>query len=175
VFCPRLRLNSQCARSNARRALATTGTKYLGHADVGRKFAPSAARSNKRDIDKSLFVRADSRVRDRKPMALRPLCFGYAASSSSPASPLSSPPAANAGSAAFVRESQGIDAKLFQEAVRNGTVRPRTVDLESAAVDQRQAGAELKLVALGMAAEVIMVVENEDARVSATCAIEVRG
>jgi len=76
VFCPRLRLNSQCARSNARRALATTGTKYLGHADVGRKFAPSATRSNKRDIDKSLFVRADSRVRDRKPMALRPLCFG---------------------------------------------------------------------------------------------------
>ena len=76
---------------------------------------------------------------------------------------------------AFVRESHGIDAELFQKTVRNGTVRPWTVDLESSAVDQRQAAAELKLVALGMAAEVIMVVENEDARISATCAIEVRG
>jgi hypothetical protein len=53
VFCPRLRLNSQCARSNARRALATTGPSIsvtrmldasLRQAQQGRTSATSTSR-----------------------------------------------------------------------------------------------------------------------------------
>jgi hypothetical protein len=75
---------------------------------------------------------------------------------------------------AFVRECHGIDAQLAQEAAGDGAVRPRAVDLISAAIDQRQPAAELKLVALGMAAEIVMVVENEDTGVLAPRAEEIR-
>lgn len=55
-----------------------------------------------------------------------------------------------------------IDAELRQQPLWNGCVRPRAVDLQGAAVHQVQPAAELKLVALGMTAEVIVIIQDQN-------------
>ena len=75
---------------------------------------------------------------------------------------------------ALVRERDRIDAKGFQQTVCHDAVGPRAVDLQGAAVDQRQTAAELELITFGMAAEIIVIVENEDTRGLAPRAVEMR-
>ena len=57
-----------------------------------------------------------------------------------------------------------IHAQGPQESVGYRAIRSWTVDLQGAAIEQVQAPIAVKLVAPRMAAEVVMIVENEDAR-----------
>ena len=56
-----------------------------------------------------------------------------------------------------------VYAELSEQAGGYRRVRTRTVNLESAAIEQVQAAAQLKLVALGMPAKIIVIVEDQDA------------
>ena len=67
-----------------------------------------------------------------------------------------------------------IDAQGLQQAVGDRAVGERTVDLQGAAVHQVQLAAEVVLVALGVAAEIVVVVEDQDARAGPRGAVEVR-
>src|SRR5580704_10003188 len=78
------------------------------------------------------------------------------------------------GVRAFLRQRHGIDAQRFQQAVGHGAVRPWAVDQQGAAVDQLDAPIERKLVALGVTAEIVVVVEDQDAGVLVFCPIEMR-
>ena len=61
-------------------------------------------------------------------------------------------------------------------ACRDGAVRSRAVDFERAAVDQLQFLAQVKFVTLGVAAEIVVIVQDQDARIRAvTRAKEMRG
>ncbi len=62
----------------------------------------------------------------------------------------------------FAAQLRHIDTQLRQQRLRNRRVRARAVDLQRAAIHQVQPAAELKLVALGMAAEVIVIVEDQN-------------
>src|SRR5579863_6560963 len=64
----------------------------------------------------------------------------------------------------LARERRDVDAEFLEESLRDCAVRPRAVDLERAAVDQLQPPVEGELVALGVAAEVVVIVEDQDAR-----------
>ena len=60
-----------------------------------------------------------------------------------------------------------IDAQLADESGRDRTVWARAVDLERAAVEELQTLAHVKFIALGVAAEVIMIVQHQNARIGA--------
>ena len=69
-----------------------------------------------------------------------------------------------------------VDAERAQEAVRDLAVGARTVDLQRAAVQEIEVAVEIEFVALRMAAEIIVIVENEDAaRTAGVLAIEMGG
>src|ERR1700678_2515060 len=69
-----------------------------------------------------------------------------------------------------------IDAERTQEAVRDPAVRTRAVDFQRAAVQEIEMATEIEFVALRMPAEVVVIVENEDAaRAAGALAIEMRG
>src|SRR5579863_6232003 len=76
---------------------------------------------------------------------------------------------------ALIGQRNGIDAECFQKTISHGAVRPWAVDVYGAAIDQRQAAAKLKLVSLGVTAEIIMIVENEDAGVRMSGAVKIGG
>jgi hypothetical protein len=69
-----------------------------------------------------------------------------------------------------------VDPQLLDESGRRGIVGARTVDLQRAAVQQQRSASELELVPLGVAAEVVMIVEYENADVPGSLrTIEVGG
>ena len=78
------------------------------------------------------------------------------------------------GVRAFFGQRHRIDAQRFQQAVGHGAVRPRAVDQQGAAVDELDPPIERKLVALGVAAEIVVVVEDEDAGVLVLRPIKMR-
>lgn len=63
----------------------------------------------------------------------------------------------------LLREALHVDAERREEPGRDRPVGPGAVDLERAAVHEMHAAAELELVALRVAAEVIVIVEQQDA------------
>ena len=63
---------------------------------------------------------------------------------------------------------------VFKKTIGHGAVGPRAVDQQGAAVDQLETAVERKFVALGVTAEIVVVVENEDAGVRMFCPIEMR-
>ncbi len=67
----------------------------------------------------------------------------------------------------------GINAKRFQKTICYLAIRPWAVDIHCAAVHQRQAAAQCELIALGMAAEIVVIIENENARRCVHGAVEV--
>jgi 3,4-dihydroxy-2-butanone 4-phosphate synthase len=62
---------------------------------------------------------------------------------------------------AGLRERHRVHAQIFQETVRYGTVRARAIDLQRAAVEQVQLVTQVELVALRMAAEVVVIIEDQ--------------
>ena len=56
----------------------------------------------------------------------------------------------------------------------DGTIGTGAVDLHRAAVEQQQFAVDLDLVALGMAAEIVVILDDQDARVRLRLAVEVR-
>ena len=57
-----------------------------------------------------------------------------------------------------------IDAQFLDQGFRHSTVRSRTFDGESPAVSKTELIAHAELISLGVATEVIVVVEDENAR-----------
>src|SRR6202034_3319258 len=70
-------------------------------------------------------------------------------------------------------ERNWVDPERLQQPSRHIAVRPRTVNRESAAVHKGHTAPELELVALGVAAEIVVIVENENAGGSPLCAEEI--
>src|SRR5215467_6746181 len=68
-----------------------------------------------------------------------------------------------------------IDAELAQEPRRNDAVGSPAVDLQCPAVYQLYPAAQLELVALGVPAEIVVIVEDENARRRLALAIEISG
>src|SRR5580693_6815102 len=60
-----------------------------------------------------------------------------------------------------------IDAQLIHQSVRLFAVRKRRFDGPGAAIREQQPALRAKLVALGVAAEIVVIVENQDARCGA--------
>ena len=60
-------------------------------------------------------------------------------------------------------ETPCLNAKFRQQSFCNCTVRGRTLNRLRAAIAQQQPLSYAKFVALGVAAEIVMVVENKDA------------
>ena len=60
----------------------------------------------------------------------------------------------------------GLDSEILQNGLGDRAVLRRTFDRLGAAVTQKQALAHAKLVAPGVAAEVVVIVENENAGIS---------
>ncbi len=67
-----------------------------------------------------------------------------------------------------------IDAKGFQKAIGDGAVRPRAVDRQGPAVHQLQPAAGREFIALGVTADIVVVVEDQNARGLVSGAVEVR-
>jgi hypothetical protein len=68
-----------------------------------------------------------------------------------------------------------VDSELLDQALGDGAVRRRAVDRLCAAIADPRASAVGELVALGVPAEVVVVIEHEDARVGTCLAEVVRG
>ena len=68
-----------------------------------------------------------------------------------------------------------VDAEVPQEALYHVGVSRRLLEGLAAPVTDERSAAGLKLVALRVAPEVVVVVENEDARLRLLFSIEVRG
>ena len=62
------------------------------------------------------------------------------------------------------RRSAGSMPKALQQPGGDDAVGPRAVDLQGAAVQQVQAAVQTKLIALGMAAEIVVVIQDQNAR-----------
>jgi hypothetical protein len=60
----------------------------------------------------------------------------------------------------------GVDAERRKQAGRYSTVGPRAVDPQRPAINELDFPIEFKLVSFGVAAKIVMVVENQDADVS---------
>ena len=73
------------------------------------------------------------------------------------------------------RERGRVDADRLEHAIGGSAVWARTVDQQRATVDQAHLPGEVEFVALRVAAEVIVVVEQQDARLRIGIAIEERG
>ena len=69
-------------------------------------------------------------------------------------------PANTDGSFAFLRERHRIDAERFQEPAGHRAVGIGAVDIERAAIDQQHAAVDVDLVALGVTAEIVVVLED---------------
>ena len=72
----------------------------------------------------------------------------------------------------FLGQRNRIDSQGAQQSVRYGAVAARTVDCPGSAIHERQPAGELELVALGVAAYVVVIVENENARIRLPGAIK---
>lgn len=88
-----------------------------------------------------------------RPKRLRPMTFGMRSGGVSPSTRL-------LYRACFVQRF-GIDAERMHQVRRDFAVRPRAFDEQRAAVQQVHAAVHMKLVALGVAAEVVVVVEDQ--------------
>jgi hypothetical protein len=75
---------------------------------------------------------------------------------------------------AFLGQSNRIDAECTQKAVGNCAIGPRGVDRVGSAIHQRQPAGEPEFIALGMAADIVVIIDNEDARIRAPGAIKIR-
>ncbi len=76
----------------------------------------------------------------------------------------------------FLIELRRIDSEFLQQPVGHRTVRVGAVDQQRAAIQQLKPSAEVKLVAFGMASEIVVVFQNQDAsRFSSLLAKEVGG
>jgi hypothetical protein len=73
------------------------------------------------------------------------------------------------------REFVHIDVQFAQQCHGGGPICGRTVDRLRAAVAQQRAVADVKFIALGVPAEVIMVVEQQDPRAGKALAVEICG
>ena len=67
-------------------------------------------------------------------------------------------------------ELRNVDAQGLQQAVGDRSIGPRTVDFQGAAVHQMEAAAQIELVALGVAAEIVVIVEQRMRRSREVCA-----
>jgi len=68
----------------------------------------------------------------------------------------------------------GINAKRRQQRGRYCAVRPRTVDPKGAAIDELDFPIKVELVSFGVAAEIIMIVEDQDTDIGThRCTIEI--
>src|SRR5215831_4644072 len=73
-------------------------------------------------------------------------------------------------------ECRGVDPERRQEARRHRAVGARAVDGERAAIDELDLTAQSELVAFGVAAEIVMVVEDQDASAGPRlCPVEIGG
>src|SRR5262245_28208583 len=59
-----------------------------------------------------------------------------------------------------------VDAEFLDEPRCDRTVGPRTLDHQSAAVHEMRAAVQVELVALGVSAEVVVIVEDQDSRIA---------
>src|SRR3546814_9360541 len=64
----------------------------------------------------------------------------------------------------FGRQPLGIDPEILEQSRRNRPIRPRTADQQRAAVDQQCLAVDDAFVALRMSAEIVVIVEDQDAR-----------
>src|SRR5262249_50510371 len=65
----------------------------------------------------------------------------------------------------LVAQTLYVDPQLLNQSSRYRRIRPRTVNLQRAAIHQMQSATELKLIPPGMAAKIIVVVEDQYAGV----------
>ncbi len=68
----------------------------------------------------------------------------------------------------------GLDPQGLQQAIGDGAIGAGAVDLQRSAVHQVQAAVQAELVALGVAAEVVVIVEDQDAGVWPRRPVEMR-
>src|SRR2546430_4061443 len=77
------------------------------------------------------------------------------------------------GDIAFFGQRGGVNAKIVHRFVSHLAVRKRRLNGPCAAVAKQQPAAGTKLIALGVAAEIIVIVENENAGVGFLCTPEI--
>src|SRR5665213_1508583 len=65
---------------------------------------------------------------------------------------------------AFLPKLRRFDAERFQQSCRNSAVGSRAIDIQRAAIDDFHAAVQVKFVALGVTAEIVMVFDYEDFR-----------
>ena len=58
-----------------------------------------------------------------------------------------------------------MDAQMSEHACRFGAIGTRAVDQQRPAIEQLQPSTQMIFVTLGVAAEIVVIVENENARV----------
>ena len=75
---------------------------------------------------------------------------------------------------ALFAELHRIDAERCEQPARDRAVGIGAVDVERAAVDQLHAAVHVELVALGVAAEIVVVLDDQDLRTGPRGAIEIR-
>ena len=72
-------------------------------------------------------------------------------------------------------EFRNVDSEVGEQTGGIGAIGARTINEQRAAVHQIQMSIQIEFVALGMAAEIIVVVENEDAALGCSRTVKVCG